>query len=356
MLNITNNPQRVHFLPEQAHHFGSDSMPTQVRSNCETQHITLNAADGFPLAAIRYTSSTPVRANLVVAGATGVPQGFYRRFAKFAAANGYTTLTLDYRGIGLSAPSTLKGFKMDYFDWGRLDLAAAVEAMSCQQTPLYVIGHSYGGHAFGVLPNHQKVAAFVTFGTGAGWNGWMPPLERIKVLAMWHILGPLLTRWKGYLAWSLLGMGEDLPLGFYRQWKRWCRYPNYFFDDPDMQAVARDFASVHTRILAANAIDDRWSPPQSRNAFMAGYSNAACEKLDIDPAHFGLSAMGHMGYFRIQAKPLWQAALEWLDTGVNSGFKTNFASPLKASPRPTEIDHSDPSIASNQSIDILDGV
>ena len=37
---------------------------------------------------------------------------------------------------------------------------------------------------------------------------------------MWRVIGPLMTRYKGYLAWSKLGMGEDLPLGVYRQWKR----------------------------------------------------------------------------------------------------------------------------------------
>jgi predicted alpha/beta hydrolase len=34
---------------------------------------------------------------------------------------------------------------------------------------------------------------------------------------MWRVIGPLMTRYKGYLAWSKLGMGEDLPLGVYRQ-------------------------------------------------------------------------------------------------------------------------------------------
>jgi hypothetical protein len=76
--------------------------------------------------------------------------------------------------------------------------------------PLFMVGHSYGGHAFGLLPNHQRVARFVTFATGAGWHGWMPFAERLRVLAMWRVLGPLLTSWKGYLPWSLLGMGEDL--------------------------------------------------------------------------------------------------------------------------------------------------
>jgi len=285
----------------------------RVIVSAASERVTLPAADGYPITAIRYATTAPARANLIVAGATGVPQGFYRRFANFATSNGCATLTFDYRGIGLSAPATLRGFKMNYADWGRFDLAAAVDAMSDPKLPLFVVGHSYGGHAFGLLPNHRKVAAFCTFGTGAGWHGWMPRLERVKVLALWHVLGPLLTTWKGYLPWHLLGMGEDLPLDFYRQWKRYCRYPNYFFGDPSMQHLARRFAEVRTPIMAANAIDDRWSPPQSRDAFMAAYKNAMRKTWNIDPKHVGLAAIGHMGYFRAHALPLWESALLWLD-------------------------------------------
>lgn len=280
----------------------------------DSKHTTLITADRYPISAIRYAPLGATRANLIVAGATGVPQGFYRRFAQFAAARGYATLTLDYRGIGRSAPASLKDFNLSYFDWGRLDLAAAVDAMSGADVPLYMVAHSYGGHAFGLLPNHEKVAKFYTFGTGAGWHGWMPRLERIKVLALWHVLGPLITASKGYLAWSLLRMGEDLPLSFYEQWKYWCRYPNYFFGDPTMQHLVRGFARVRTPIMAANAIDDRWSPPRSRDAFMAGYRNAALQTADIDPQHHGLAQIGHMGYFRANATPLWEAALRWLET------------------------------------------
>jgi predicted alpha/beta hydrolase len=277
------------------------------------ERVTLTAADGYRLAAIRYSPAGAARAGLVVAGATAVPQRFYRRFALYAAAAGYDTLTLDYRGIGLSAPRSLAGFAVDCLDWGRLDLPAAVDAMARPDRPLYMLGHSYGGHAFGMLPNPARVDGFYTFGTGAGWHGWMPPLERLKVLALWHVVGPILTRWKGYLPWSLIGMGEDLPLGFYRQWKRWCRYPNYFFGDPSMRHVAYGFDRVRVPLLAANAIDDPWSPPRSRDAFIVGYRNAARETLDIDPARVGLRRIGHMGYFRAEAEPLWDAALAWLE-------------------------------------------
>jgi predicted alpha/beta hydrolase len=274
--------------------------------------VALPAADGYRLTALRYEAAAPLRGHLVVAGATAVPQRFYARFAQHAAARGYTTLTLDYRGIGLSKPATLKGFCMDYLDWARLDLAAAVDHMASSSVPLFMVGHSYGGHAFGLLHNHERVARFYTFATGAGWHGWMPPLEQLRVQIMWRVLGPLLTRWKGYLPWSLLRMGEDLPLDVYRQWRHWCSYPRYFFDDPALAAeMASRFAQVRTPIVAANALDDHWAPPASRDAFMAGYTQTQWQAVTLDSSTAGLGPIGHMGYFKAKAEPLWNDVLDW---------------------------------------------
>ncbi len=279
------------------------SVPVRVR---------LVAADGYELAALRFPAVGALRGRLVVAGATGVPQGFYRRFADHAARCGFDTLTLDYRGIGLSRPDSLRGFRMSLLDWGRLDLAAAIDLMSDGgDTPLYLVGHSYGGHAFGLLPAPDKVAAFCVFGTGAGWHGWMPPLERLRVLTMWKVVLPLLTWWKGYSPWKLLGIGEDLPLDVYRQWRHWCGFPHYFFDDPAVPEIADAFARVTTPILAINALDDLWALPASRDAFLQGYRNAPVTTRDLDPAA-GAAPIGHMGYFRSGTEALWSQALDWL--------------------------------------------
>lgn len=279
------------------------------------ERLTLLAADGYAIAATRYRPAQPHprRPALVVAGATAVPQGFYRRFAEHAAVRGYDTLTLDYRGIGLSAPDTLKGFRMDYLDWGRLDLAAGVAAMQKEGRPVVLVGHSYGGHALGLLPDPSQVTAAWTFATGAGWHGWMPPLERLRVLFMWRVLGPLMTRRAGYLPWSKLGMGEDLPLDVYRQWRDWCRHPRYFFDDPAMKPVTERFDAVRFPIVAVNALDDAWAPPASRDAFMAGYRQAPVRTVTVDPRGSGIGPVGHMGYFRPQARALWNDALDWFD-------------------------------------------
>lgn len=271
----------------------------------------LQADDGFRLAATLYTAQGTLQGNLVMAGATGVQQRFYRRFALYAATQGFNVLTLDYRGVGESAPKTLKGFEMSYLDWGLRDLAAAVDFIDDGTTPIYWMGHSFGGHALGLLPNHHKITAAYCFGTGAGWAGWMPRLEAFKVRLLWTCILPLIVRWKDYMAWSVLGMGDDLPLGVYKDWKRWCAHPHYFFDDPTMTAIAGRYAQVRVPCVFANAVDDSWAPPISRDAFIKGYSAAQLQTLDLAPAS-QKHPIGHMGYFRASATAMWDGALNRL--------------------------------------------
>ena len=87
--------------------------------------MIVEALDGYPIAT-RHYEADDARARIVVAGATGVPQGFYRSFAAHAAGRGFDVLTFDYRGVGDSAPDTLRRFRMDYRDWARLDLASVL--------------------------------------------------------------------------------------------------------------------------------------------------------------------------------------------------------------------------------------
>jgi len=268
------------------------------------------ASDGYVLGAMRYAVSGPVRGRLIVAGATAVPQRFYARFAVHASRSGFETVTFDYRGVGGSRSGRLAGFQASCLDWAELDLAAVVEEMAGDAAPLFVVAHSFGGHAVGLLPNHRRLAGCYAFATGAGWYGWMEPLERLRSQLLWKVVLPPIVAWKGYLPWSSLGMGEDLPRDVYRQWRRWCQFPRYFLDDPELPELRARCASVRMPLVAATALDDAWAPPRSRDAFMlAAYPHAGLACLDIDPRPYG--GIGHLGYFRPNAAPLWDRALGW---------------------------------------------
>ena len=85
----------------------------------------MKALDGYILSGRRYSGQV-VCGRIVLAGATGVPQGFYRYFAEAAVSRGFEVITFDYRGIGESAPKSLRGFEMNYLDWAQLDLAGVL--------------------------------------------------------------------------------------------------------------------------------------------------------------------------------------------------------------------------------------
>ncbi len=275
----------------------------------EPASFSVTAADGYVLGATRYPADDP-RARIVMAGATGVPQRFYRHFAEYAAARGYDVITFDYRGVGESAPASLRGFRMDYLDWARLDLAAVLNQAS-GDLPVHLVSHSYGGQALGLLPDPHIVTSMHALGSGSGWRGWMPRSEQPRVFFLWNVFGPVIVRKQGYLAWKRFGLGEDLPLGVYRQWKRWCRFPGYWFDDPEVgEEMSALFARVTVPITAINSVDDRWSMPAAWDAFYRHYVNADLATRDLRPSDIGQSSIGHMGYFRPGSEPLWDAVLE----------------------------------------------
>jgi predicted alpha/beta hydrolase len=280
--------------------------------------LALQAADGYPLTATHYTA--PSDQFIVLAGATAVPRGFYRKFAQFAQGHGIHVITTDYRGVGDSKQGTLKNFEMKYSDWSRYDLAAAVQYASTRGS-VWLVGHSLGGHAIGQLPDPSVLRAAYVCGTGAGWYGWMPRPERYRAWLMWNLVGPITTRLYGYHPMSKFGMGEDLPMGVYRDWKRWCSYPRYFFDDPTAAGICEPFAHIRFPIAAAVSTDDLWAPPASRDAFFSGYTSAAITPVDWTAQALGVSQVGHMGYFRESVgRTLWPHMLQWLaQHGLQTG-------------------------------------
>lgn len=286
-----------------------------LNQNPQKQHFSVatqpfTASDGYPLIGTLYTPEHGIKANIVLSSATGVPQAFYRRFAEYATQFGYQVLTFDYRGVAQSAPKQLKGFKMSYLDWGTLDLAAAIDFLAQDPIPLFMVGHSYGGQALGLAPNHAKVTAMYCFGTGAGWHGYMPFKEKMKVQVIWNIIFPPMVAVTGYLPWSKLNMGADLPIGVYQQWRKWCKNPTYFFADPEQHTLIAQYAQVETPIYAVSALDDDWALPNSRHAFMQHYRQAPMQFINISASDYGLKEIGHMGYFRKGAEKIWDEILQ----------------------------------------------
>lgn len=275
--------------------------------------LTFTAADGYVLAGTFFDAGDADTA-VLVNSATAVPRGFYRRFARFLRRHGWHVLTWDYRGIGGSKPPSLKGFEARLRDWALLDMTAAVRWIERELTPhrFFLFGHSFGGQTPGLLENASTIDAMVGVSAQSGHWAVQGGGERWRVFLIVMVLMPLLSRAFGYFPWGRFARGEDLPRGVALEWARWCRMPNYLLDD-DSLPLER-YASFAAPVLGYSIDDDDWGTRRAVDDMMRAYPRV--ERRHILPADYGLERIGHMGYFRESAEPLWREAVDWLERTV----------------------------------------
>lgn len=277
------------------------------------EEAVITASDGYRLAAtlFRPDAAAP-RATLIINSAMAVPRGYYAEFAAAAAESGYAAVTYDYRGIGGSRPARLRGFAARAADWMALDfeavLAWARREIAAPRT--FVVGHSFGGNAFGLAPSAPTIdgAVFVAAQSGY-WKHWPAP-RRYLLGALWHGVTPLLPRLFGYMpGWA--GLGHDVPAEVMRQWSAWCRSPGYATADASADAGGYRRLRAPLRMLSI-ADDHLYAPAAAVQALIELYPAAPCEHVRVAPRRLGLQRVGHFGFFRARNRALWPFAFDWL--------------------------------------------
>jgi predicted alpha/beta hydrolase len=276
--------------------------------------LVLRAADGYELGASLFTPSATARAAVLVMPAAGVPQRYYARFAAYLTERGFAVLTFDYRGIGRSRHAPPRKLRAGMRDWALLDAAAAFSHVEPLHERLFVVGHSFGGQAIGLLPQPERIAAALVVGSQSGyWRNW-PPLGRAWMWPTTHLLLPGISRALGYFPASRLGFGEDLPAGVAIEWARWCRHPRYLVGALQAQEA---YARFRAPLLAYAIADDPFAPLSAVKALFDLYSSANAELRAVTPESLGVKAIGHFGFFRERFRDtLWREATEWLALGV----------------------------------------
>lgn len=280
------------------------------------QH-TIPMQNGTALVLRTFEAATAPRAAVVIPSAMGVAQQFYAKFAEWLASQGFLVVTFDYRGIGLSAPDSLRGFQMDLFRWAREDCAAVIESVKQRlpDAPLYWVGHSLGGQLLGLIPNRQHIERVVTVATGSGYwreNSWRT--KRV-VWWLWYVMVPLALRIAGYFPGKRLRKVGNLPAGVMQQWRRWCLTREYVVG-AEGDAVRAAYASVRTPILSISFSDDEMMSERGIRSLHALYARAPVTYHRIEPRTVGLPRIGHFGFFRPQfERTLWPLVPQWLELG-----------------------------------------
>lgn len=73
------------------------SLPRAMQDHPFPRRIHLRTQDGVVLSGTHYLGNAP--SYVVIGSATGVPQGFYKRFAEFLQSHGVNVVTVDYRAL-----------------------------------------------------------------------------------------------------------------------------------------------------------------------------------------------------------------------------------------------------------------
>jgi predicted alpha/beta hydrolase len=263
-------------------------------------------------------SAAPVAA-IIVPSAMGVAQNFYARFAEWLAVQGYLAITFDYRGIGLSAPRSLRGFEIDILDWARQDCAAVIDFAKGRvpNGPLYWVGHSLGGQLLGLIPNRHHIDRAITVATGSGYWRDMVWRTRRMVWWLWFVVVPLSLRLLGYFPGKRLRKVGNLPAGVMAQWRRWCLSPEYLVS-AEGESVRAAYASVRVPMLSLSFTDDEMMSDRSVRVLHGLYASAPVEYRRIAPGDIGVRHIGHFGFFRPQFEqtlwPLVPQALKHVQT------------------------------------------
>lgn len=278
-------------------------------SDPSRKNARIPARDGLPLAA-SITRSATTRRVVIINSATGVPHGFYRHFAEALARAGYLAISYDYRGTGDSAPENLTDSTARMRDWALLDMTGVIDWARTEFDPerLFLVGHSIGGQAAGLIDNADAVDGMITVSAQSGY--WKLQGAEQKYLAWLHVhfTIPLLARLFGYMPWSRLSGGLDLPKPVALEFARWCRDPDYLLGDQSLPL--QRFASFKAPILAYSVEDDKWGTRRSVDTMMQAYPTV--DRRHIKPQEAGLERIGHVGFFRPASSDLWSAPIEWL--------------------------------------------
>ncbi len=280
------------------------------------------SADGQPLAVRCFEPARPqAQQAIVIASATGVPQGLYRALAAWMAARGVHVYTFDYRGVAASRPHQLRGYQAGFSEWAA-DIDTVLAQVLQRHSAVSLLGHSIGGFLAPAAPHAAALQSLLLVGAQtAYWRDWPQP-KRYPMALLWHGLMPLLTLAVGYFPGRALRLGEDLPRGVAMQWaaRPW-RDP---FDDRlraadasgaaplaagagarMRQAYARVLPTVH--LLAA--ADDPFATPAAQDRVATQLTGSTVQRHVLVPAQLRLASLGHFDIFKTRASACWPLLL-----------------------------------------------
>ncbi|WP_312900278.1 alpha/beta hydrolase family protein [Chryseobacterium taichungense] len=277
------------------------------------EKLVLTTEDSLSIAAHLFLPEKSNHKLLLINSATGVKQHVYFSFAQYFSGKGFTVLTYDYRGIGLSKPKNMKGFKASMRIWGSKDYKALTDyiKINFNDYQKYCLGHSVGALILGMNKDSDIFDEFVFVGTQNAFVGNLKFRTKIEAYLGFGIAQPVMTTLLGYFPAQWFGLGESLPKNCAYDWRTLIlnrKSTNGLLEKTD------DYSKILTqKAFVIRAEDDIWLTEKGVKSLLNDtYPNLRPTYRLIKTSESEKGEIGHVNFFRSYNRKLWNIILNEL--------------------------------------------
>ena len=277
------------------------------------KRIDIITKDHYSLAAHLFEPQISNQKVLLINSATGVKQQIYFSVAQFFADHGFTVITYDYRGIGLSKPDKMRGFEASMRVWGTTDYKALTSYIKSnfEDYKKYCLGHSVGALILGMNPDSEIFEEFIFVGTQNAFVGNLRLKTKIEAYLGFGIVQPLFTLLLGYFPASWFGLGESLPSGSAFDWR--ILILNKKSTNKLLEKSADFSKKLKQKVLVIWAEDDAWLTEKGVKSLLENtYANLRPTYRHIYTSESEKGEIGHVNFFRSYNRKLWKILLDRL--------------------------------------------
>lgn len=277
------------------------------------KELKLTAPDQFSITAHLFLPEKSNGRLLLINSATGVKQQLYFSFASYFSEKGFTVITYDYRGIGLSKPTRMKGFKASMRIWGSVDYKTLTDYIRIHfdDYKKYVLGHSVGALILGMNEDSHIFDELVFVGTQNAFIGNLKFRTKIEALLGFGIVQPVTTGLLGYFPAQWFGLGESLPKNCASDWRTLIL--NRKSTNRLLEKTGDCSKDLQQRVLVIRAEDDAWLTEKGVKSLLKDtYPNLRPLYRFVETSESEQGEIGHVNFFRSYNKNLWDIILKEL--------------------------------------------
>ncbi|MDF2832958.1 MAG: alpha/beta hydrolase [Chryseobacterium indoltheticum] len=274
------------------------------------EKLTLTTKDQFQLSAHIFKPEKSNEKIILINSATGVKQQVYFSFAQFFAEQGFTVITYDYRGIGLSKPEKMRNFKASMRTWGSKDFKRLTEFV-IENFPDYqkfCLGHSVGALIIGMDENSKVFEKFIFVATQNAFIGNLKWKTKLEAFFGFGFAQPFFTELFGYFPAHWFGLGESLPKNCAYDWRTLILNRK---STGKLLLKTNDYSKeLNQKVLVLYAEDDVWLTDKGVKSLLNDvYPNLKPNYRFLQTSESEKAEIGHVNFFRSYNKKLWNIIL-----------------------------------------------